>query len=783
MRLRVAVLALAFSLLGAITPAFGAAPAKLDPGLQALVAGKKAVSAHGATLKAPTVVRGGRALVDVYVKGSARVMAAARKLRALGMDVQAMSRREPERMVEGMLPIKAAPKVAGLSVTKGVLSGDIGGTNTGSVLSQGDAAQRGPQARALGPTGAGVKVGVMSDSMNQVPAGVAGSQGTGDLPANVTVLNDAAGGADEGRAMAEIVYDEAPGVTDMVFDTGTTGAATKAAHIADLVSSGAKVIADDTFYLGEPFFQDGTVSQAVDAAKAAGVAYIASAGNRANQSWDGTFTPGAGGLNDFGGGDTRQAVADVPNGGRIDFTLQWDEPWGARTDNFNIEFYENNVDIGHCAPNATAFPIQQCGLTNTTGSSKEFEIEITRVSGTGNPRMKYIARGNFGAFAVKEHATNQGAIDPDAASANGSLAAAAVCWSTVVGNCSGFAGLQTPENFSSRGPVVRTRDSSGNLLPAPETRQKPNVAGADGVSTDLAPASGLNPFFGTSAAAPSVAGVAALALSANPNMTVDQLYALLTNPVNSLDCTSAAGVPDVDCGAGFIQADSVVSQAKTPPAVSGSLSPAAPDGANGWYVSPVGVTWNVTDNNPSVVSKNGCDPTTVSTETGGTTLTCTATGAGGTNSGSVSFKLDSSPPTAPSITGISAKTYLAPLLPKPAAIACSATDSISGVDGCSVSGYSGKVGQHTLTATATNDAGLTSSSQLTYKVAQACVVPKLEGKSLGAATKSLKRAHCKVGKVKPKHPPKSFVVKSSSPRKGAVRRAGAKVKLKLEKKK
>ena len=66
-------------------------------------------------------------------------------------------------------------------------------------------------------------------------------------------------------------------------------AAGKAASINNLVAQGVKIIADDIFYLDEPMFQDGQVAQAVDAAKAAGVNYFASAGNRARQSWEGTL--------------------------------------------------------------------------------------------------------------------------------------------------------------------------------------------------------------------------------------------------------------------------------------------------------------------------------------------------------------------------------------------------------------------------------------------------------------------------------------------------------------
>jgi hypothetical protein len=79
--------------------------------------------------------------------------------------------------------------------------------NTGSVESQGDGVIKGPQFRATtGDTGQGVTVGAISDSVNQVGNGIAGSQSTGDLPPNVTVVQDGnAGDTDEGRAMLEII--------------------------------------------------------------------------------------------------------------------------------------------------------------------------------------------------------------------------------------------------------------------------------------------------------------------------------------------------------------------------------------------------------------------------------------------------------------------------------------------------------------------------------------------------------------------------------------------------
>ena len=75
------------------------------------------------------------------------------------------------------------------------------------------------------------------------------------------------------------------------------------------------------------------------------------------------------------------------------------------------------------------------------------------------------------------------------------------------------------------------------------------------------------------------------------------------------------------------------------------------------------------------------------------------------------------PADAPTINGIAAQTFAAGRLPAQSAIGCSAEDTTSGVTSCTVSGYDAAPGAHTLTATATNGAGLTSLASLDYSVA------------------------------------------------------------------
>lgn len=152
----------------------------------------------------------------------------------------------------------------------------------------------------------------------------------------------------------------------------------------------------------------------------------------------------------------------------------------------------------------------------------------------------------------------------------------------------------------------------------------------------------------------------------------------------------------------------------TPPVITQNVSGTLGD--NGWYVSDVDVSWTVTDAESTVTSTSGCGLTTIDYDTAGVTLTCSATSAGGTSSQSVTIKRDATNPNVSLVGGpANGGSYYFGFVP--AAPTCSASDATSGLDGvCSVSGYETIVGNHTVTASASDFAGNMGFDSTSYEV-------------------------------------------------------------------
>lgn len=427
-------------------------------------------------------------------------------------------------------------------------------------------------------TGAGVKVGIISDSFN-INGGAASDVANGYLPASgVTVLREGEiGDHDEGRAMAELIAQSAPGAS-LYFATCGLSDADFAASVEALVAAGCKVIVDDIALLDEGFFQlGGAAENAISAAIAAGVTFVSSAGNYGDAYFQSAFSTSTQILYDgssvqamsFANGTPYQSVTAV--GGSYDsIMLQWNASYygadGATADQPGSVVLKAFDPTTHALV-ATSYQVTVNGQLVAESeldlpayySSKTYDIAIYHADGTPIvSEIKYLLTG-YGFSG----GTGVGGVinDPTAGAGSGAIAGHQLIPGNIVVGAVDVANTAatgaTPdytENFSSTGTGQLLFDPTGAPLTTAINPGSPDLVGPDGVQTSV---SGFTPFYGTSAAAPNVAAVAALLLQANPDLTPAQISEILTKTALPL-----TGVDSSVAGAGLVQADQAVLMAE-----------------------------------------------------------------------------------------------------------------------------------------------------------------------------------------------------------------------------
>lgn len=148
-------------------------------------------------------------------------------------------------------------------------------------------------------------------------------------------------------------------------------------------------------------------------------------------------------------------------------------------------------------------------------------------------------------------------------------------------------------------------------------------------------------------------------------------------------------------------------------------------GEDGWYRSDVTLSWAWWDPESPVTSTSGCDTSQISTDTAGTTFTCTATSEGGTASLSASVKRDATPPTA-SITSPRFTMYDTGEVVVPA-FTCA--DALSGAVSCTGSTNGEPIdtmtpGYHTFSVTMRDRAGNVGFASVDYAIGSGlCAYP------------------------------------------------------------
>ena len=440
------------------------------------------------------------------------------------------------------------------------------------------------------------------------------NQDSGDLPEEVEILLDIPGvsalgqASDEGAGMAELVHDLAPGAA-IAFHTAAVSETSFADGITLLRNAGSTIVCDDVIYFAEPMYQDGPVARAARQCVAAGVPYFSAAGNDKNLGLKFNYqdynpavdTEGSTMLTTddyhrWSNGTPFLAVTFLPFN-TVTLILQWNQPYnsvspgnGAQIDLDLVAYRGPSIasggvgivnDVQGTTGSPFGNPLEILQYTNFTNTPQTFYIAINHVRGMqdgipqspGTPlECRLVA---FGAAPLIEGITSDtsqygGPTIFGHAVADGVMAVGAVPWydtprfDTNLGAGPGI----DPQDFTSRGGNLTIQFNDSGAY-APRTRFVPDIAATQGDNTtffgsplDLLGYQGepdnFPNFFGTSAAAPNAAAIAALMLDMKPDLTPAGIRSIMQNTaIDVVGRRGAVGVDDVT-GAGLIDAQRIL---------------------------------------------------------------------------------------------------------------------------------------------------------------------------------------------------------------------------------
>ena len=403
----------------------------------------------------------------------------------------------------------AAERLDALRGARGVLSAAAPSYAVyarGSALSEGDAALGAAAARErFGVDGTGVRVAVISDGIR----GLAAAQERGDAPQLAEALAFGAGRLErgaEGTAMLELVHDLAPGA-ELSFGAVLTDLDMIAAvrHFAQRVD----VIVDDLGFL-YPDDQQSEVSRNTAAALAQPDwplrAYVTAAGNWAQTHWAGRFVasreraglrlPNPGTLHDWAEHEPINGLR-LASGASVVVVLHWNEPWGAAQHDFDLYLLDERGRVAASSTDRQAVdslnPREVLHYRND-GADGRFGLVVQNWRGAAAAlELEVFALPQEGERGEGlEFATGESSLLAQSDAGGGVITVAAITPDE--------SGMAETAAYSSQGPT-----NNGAA--------KPDIAAIDGVQISEASDFGAR-FFGTSAAAPHVAAVAALVLEA-----------------------------------------------------------------------------------------------------------------------------------------------------------------------------------------------------------------------------------------------------------------------------
>ncbi len=559
-----------------------------------------------------------RVLVHIHLNGEAALADVAKAVGSLQGQVLDVSQSYRHGVIAAYVPTDQLANIANGIGVRALTMEARPEVRVGKYTSQSCAVLQTNVLNKQGLNGDGITIGVLSDSFNtayqdtSAPPATTAQQdvASGDLPV-VNVLQDYPDGTDEGRAICQIVYDEAPHCK-LAFATAFVSEVGFANNIVALrTQANCSIIDDDVGYSDEPIYSDGFLSQAVNTVVTSTTlpgkpaVYTSSAGNEGNGGYRNYYRN----LTDKqvrqagNHGNLKLNVTDPtsvnyldpkltaggwfnwnPNGGFEPVTtvsapgpttypyqlfFQWDDLFDQDhgiTTSYNFLVFDQEGNYRSDLSGTTnAFSVQEAyQQTNNLFLGTTYQIAITKTTQTDPKAGPGPANHQLAIYTFLDGASNltgpyfdpyPPAIPtiighPGAASAI-AVAAYTFSWTPALPY------QPQVDNFTSPGPVTIYFGSAGNRLSTPETRLKPEVAGVDGDITTFFGAPYYNfpfAFFGTSAAAPTVAGVVALmeqAAGGPGSLSANTVKGILENSVVPRTSTPQFSQGIIAKGAGY----------------------------------------------------------------------------------------------------------------------------------------------------------------------------------------------------------------------------------------
>lgn len=357
--------------------------------------------------------------------------------------------------------------------------------------------------------GSGVKIAIIDLGFNGLGASITAQEITNNivLTNNYTVESIDAGDF-HGTAMAEVICEMAPGAdlylmkVDNEVDFGNAKEDCKLYNIDIIVSAIVNPI-----YIGDG---TGAFCDIVNDADSSGILWVNSVGNYALKHWYGQFTDNdTNDIHEFDNSEVNPLIGTFTNGQEIEVFLTWDDSWIESTNDYDLFLYAvTNVNDDWETVFTQSSTYQLSGYSNpplehilyitTNTIPMSYGLSVMKDRPSKNLNMRIISIDH----ELTKSKADKSILSPADASGSFSVAAIGVNeWKT----------NKIVEPFSAQGPTM-------------DDRNKPDISGVDNNTNSV-----YGRFLGTSAAAASVAGAAALVMEKYPLYNNNRIKEILTN--------------------------------------------------------------------------------------------------------------------------------------------------------------------------------------------------------------------------------------------------------------